>query len=400
MQQDRARDLTPVWFSLGHLANDWAPAAIWLIAPAIALSMDLTAAQVGLLVTIHSFGAAVAYLPAGILTDRVSNHGRLLLATFWWVAVGYLLASLATDFWAIALLLALAGMGDAAWHPIATGVLVQRAPATRARMLGVHAVGGALAEVLAPLCVGALLAFFDWRTTLQISLLPAVIMGLVFWPLVGRGLKRSARPPVAVDYGALFRIWRRPQGLALIAMMIAYNMAVYALLSMTPLFLQRDQGLSSAQTGVAFAGMLLIGALAQPLVGHISDVSGRKPVVLTGLALAVLGLLAVAFGSSLWLIIGGLVVAAAVFTGIRSSILASAVDHSGRGEATTLGFAFMMLDGVGALGAVLAGAVGNLELRYAFLLAAGLAAAAFATSVWLSFPGHRSVPAHAGEAGS
>ena len=134
MQQEKGRDLMPVWFSLGHLANDWAPCTIWLIAPAIALSMDLTPAEVGLLVTIHSLGAAVGYPPAGILTDRVSNHGRLLLATFWWVAVGYLLASLATDFWTIALLLALAGMGDAAWHPIATGVLLQRAPATRARM--------------------------------------------------------------------------------------------------------------------------------------------------------------------------------------------------------------------------------------------------------------------------
>ena len=60
---------------------------------------------------------------------------------------------------------------------------------------------------------------------------------------------------------------------------------------------------------------------------------------------------------------------------IRSGVLAMAVDFSGQREATTLGFVFMVMDGVGALGAVLAGLVGNFQLRYAFLLAAALSIA-------------------------
>ena len=119
-------------FSLGHLANDWAPGAVWLLTPAIAVSLALSPAEVGLLLTIHSVGAAAAYLPAGVLADRVSDRGRLLLVTFWWVAIGYALAALAPGFWTLALLLAVAGMGDAAWHPIATGVLVEGMPHRRA----------------------------------------------------------------------------------------------------------------------------------------------------------------------------------------------------------------------------------------------------------------------------
>ncbi|MDH3920001.1 MAG: hypothetical protein OEU25_17705, partial [Rhodospirillales bacterium] len=53
--------------------------------------------------------------------------------------------------------------------------------------------------------------------------------------------------------------------------------------------------------------------------------------------------------------------------------------------ATTLGLAFAVLDGVGALGALLAGAVGSFDLHYAFLLAAGLAVLAAALALPVAF---------------
>jgi FSR family fosmidomycin resistance protein-like MFS transporter len=147
MDDDRLNRRLLVWFSLGHLANDCAPCALWLIAPAIGIAMDLSPAEVGLLITITSVGAALGYLPAGVLADRVAKRGRLLLATFWWVAIGYAVASQAPGFWSVALLLAVAGLGDAAWHPIATGVLAQALPKRRAQALGIHAMGGSFAEV-------------------------------------------------------------------------------------------------------------------------------------------------------------------------------------------------------------------------------------------------------------
>ena len=52
-------------FLFGHMANDWCPAAIWLLIPAIGLALDLQPSQLGLLIGIHAFGAALAYFPAG-----------------------------------------------------------------------------------------------------------------------------------------------------------------------------------------------------------------------------------------------------------------------------------------------------------------------------------------------
>jgi len=50
-----------------------------------------------------------------------------------------------------------------------------------------------------------------------------------------------------------------------------------------------------------------------------------------------------------------------------------------------LGLTFMLLDGVGALGAGLAGAAGNFDMHYAFVLAAcmaGIAAVAAVPIMW------------------
>ena len=358
------------WFALGHLANDWPVASLWLIVPTAGIAMGLSPAEVGLLFTICNVGGALAYLPAGILADHVSNRGRLLLATFWWVAVGYLLAAMAPGFWSLALLLALAGMGDAAWHPIATGVLTRDNKERRAHVLGIHAIGGSLAEVLAPLAVGFLLAYVDWREALAISALPAALMGLCFvW--VARAV-----PPVekkSVSKRAilgLLNLWRRGNGPRMVAMICLYNMALMALLSMIPFYLADRHGFGPGEAGIAFSAMLIVGALAQPGVGKISDIAGRRPLLVFGNLTAALAIALMVFQPSLWIMIAAMMVAVAALDAIRAAVLASAVDHTGHSEGTTLGLAFSLLDGIGALGAVLAGIAAGFSWPHMFGLAA------------------------------
>ena len=110
-------------FSLGHFSNDLAPIGLYLIIPAFGAALNLSPSEIGLLFMISSTGASLAYIPAGLLADHVANRGVLLLATFFWVGFGYLAASFVDGFWVFAILIAVAGMGDATWHPIATGVL-------------------------------------------------------------------------------------------------------------------------------------------------------------------------------------------------------------------------------------------------------------------------------------
>ena len=261
-------------------------------------------------------------------------------------------------------------MGDAAWHPIATGVLTQKMPDRKAHALGIHAMGGTIgAEALAPLAVGFLLVWFDWRTVLQISVLPAFVMGIAFIPMVKR---IGPAPDNRFDLGALIillRRWKTPLGVGLIGFAVIYNMATIAATAMTPLYLRTDLGLSTVETGIAFAVMVVVGSVMQPFVGHASDRVGRK--LLLVLVLGIAGVFGVGvsyfklFAPSLVCVMTSV----AFLIAIRPVVLAAAVDISGERESTTLGIAFTLMDGIGAFGALLAGIAGSQDLSYAFLMA-------------------------------
>ena len=358
-------------FLFGHMANDWCNGAIYILLPAIGLTFGLQPSQLGLLITIYAFGAALAYLPAGIVADRFHNQGRLLLLTFWWVGIGYIAASHAPGFWSLALLLAFAGMGDATWHPIATGVLTRQMPGHRGQALGIHAIGGTLATVLSPLLAGFLLAVLNWRDVMVVSAAAPLLMGLIFIRYHRTVPRSSTKRITRSDLSDLKKNWSSPSGLTLMAGIATYNMAVMALITIMPLFLQRSGGFTPGQTGIVFAAAMLIGATGQPIIGRLSDAKGRRGIFMIGSALGVAtAILAALPFATIWISIS-LVLSLGILVAIRSGVLALAVDFAGQREATTLGFVFVLMEGVGAFGATLAGVVGDFQLHYAFLLAAG-----------------------------
>jgi len=359
-----------ILFSLGHLANDWAPVAMWLIVPAFGAWIGATPTEIGLLFTLHAVGSALAFLPAGFLTDHVSDRGRLLLMTFVWVSLGYLAASFATSYWAFAALIAIAGMGDAAWHPIATGVLATEHRGKVAHAMGVHAIGGQLSEVVAPLVAGFVIGWLDWRAAIWVSVLPTVVMGIVFIHVARLVPRVPAKRATLADFVALFALWSGVRGTTIMGMLVFYNIAVFAMLSMTPLLLQRGYEFSPQAAGLIFSAMLLFGALGQPLAGRCADQFGRYPVIhigtLVGAGAAVAAWLA---GDVLGTLLAAGLAISLLFA-IRPAFLALAVDHAGDKAGASLGLTFVVMDGVGSLGAVLAGLAGESDLTNAYLLGA------------------------------
>ena len=183
------------------------------------------------------------------------------------------------------------------------------------------------------------------------------------------------------DLASIWQTWKNPAGLRVILMVSTYNMAMMALLSMVPLYMQRTYDLNTAKTGLIFSAMLLVGALAQPLVGHISDRIGRRPIALWGNLLASLSASIAFFALSLPYFVIVILISITIMVSIRSVLLVTAVEHAGKKESTTLGLTFALMDGIGAAGALLAGIAGTYQLEYVFLMAAVLSFCAFATTL-------------------
>jgi MFS transporter, FSR family, fosmidomycin resistance protein len=379
-------------FSLGHCANDMVPIGMYILIPAFGTAMGLSAAEIGLLFMIHSLGGSIAFVPAGMLADHIANRSIILAATFFWVGFGYLAASFSDGFWPFAFLIAIAAMGDAAWHPVATGVLAQVHKARRAYALGVHAIGGHLAEVIALPVAGLVLAMWDWRVAIQVLVVPTFLVGLLFI-LIRRKVPRHVNSrPTRADLAEIWGVWTTRAGLRMIGIFITYNMGLFATLTMTPLYLSQNHGFSWLHTALAMAVMMLLRALAQPGTGKLSDNIGRRPLIIAGNGLAAGAAFLAWLSSDIVFTLIALGIALMVLVAIRAVLLAAAVDHAGSREGTSLGLAFACMDGFAASAAVLAGWVGQNDLSNAFLLASGFSLAAVILAVSSPKPALSTVP--------
>jgi FSR family fosmidomycin resistance protein-like MFS transporter len=368
-------------FSIGHCAIDLAPIGMYIVIPAFGTALGLSPAEIGLLFMIHSLGSSIAFFPAGLLADHVANRGILLAASFFWVSFGYLTASFADSFWVFAILIAVAGMGDAAWHPIATGVLAQMHKARRAYALGVHAVGGHISEVIALPAVGLLLTMWDWRTAIQVLIVPTLLAGLFFIYLAPKVPRHVNSRPTRADFVDIWRTWTTNSGLRVLALFISYNMGLFAIITMTPLYLRANHGFDWMTTAIAMAAMMLPGALLQPWIGKISDRVGRRPLIVFGNATAAGAAIVAWLPATFAFSLVALGVALTVLVAIRAVLLAAAIDHAGGREGTSLGLAFAVMDGFAASAAVLAGWVGENDLANAFLLASGFSLVAVVLAI-------------------
>jgi MFS family permease len=187
--------------------------------------------------------------------------------------------------------------------------------------------------------------------------------------------------PTRADFVDIWRTWTTSSGLRVLALFISYNMGLFAIITMTPLYLRANHGFGWMTTALAMAAMMLPGALLQPWIGKISDRVGRRPLIVFGNATAAGAAIVAWLPATFAFSLVALGVALTVLVAIRAVLLAAAIDHAGGREGTSLGLAFAVMDGFAASAAVLAGWVGENDLANAFLLASGFSSVAVVLAI-------------------
>ena len=359
-----------VVFPVGHGAVDWGGGALWLLAPAMALSLGLSPLQVGMLFATRQLASGISQLPAGMIGDNLKRRGYFLLSTFWLVSVAQLVASGATNYWVIIGFLTLASSGAAAWHPVAMGTMVQWMPNRKGFVLAMHLMGGMVAEIVAPLLVGFLLLFLDWDRVLQINTLPTIILGLFFIKFAPMVIAPPENAGPGVNIPTFLRSIAQPGVLAILLVIILHNMSLVAFMSMAPLYFQESRGFSSGLAGVGVSLFLLGGAVTAPFIGHLSDKVGRNNLALWGLIGGGIFAWLITLVPSNIIIFPLLIIAGLLMLAVRPIIIAMALEKIGHRESTVLGLISSVGEGFAALGAILAGVFGSITLAFALVLAA------------------------------
>lgn len=269
-----------------HMTEHLYVGIITVVLPVMATALGMNMAQAGLLVSIRSLAAGLSNLPSGLLADLINRRSLLLGASLILLGLSSLLMSFAPNYWMLLAFMVLGAVGAGSFHPQSLTILSTAYRERRALALGVHDSSGSFGEVIAPLTIGTLLTFIDWRSTLQIWAVPGVAVGLLY-ALFCSEIGTTVSSSRATFKRALWHdVITNRAVLALFLISVFRAMGQMSLLAFLPLYLTLDLKLPVGAMGFYISLLFFFGGIAPSLSGYLSDRIGRAPLMIWGSALS------------------------------------------------------------------------------------------------------------------
>ena len=261
--------------------------------------LALSGAQFGLLSTSGRVTSGATTMVAGYLGDRFANRsGIMLMSSLGMMGISYFLLGSAPNYYLLLAAMLLVGVGPSLYHSPAIASLSRKFPDKRSFAISLHGTGGSIGEVVGPVLTGGLitgtyLVAFEWRDVLQISVLPALLCGLLIYLMMRNIPTVSTETASLGDYfSSLFALMSRRAMIALVAITALRSMGQGAIMAFLPVYLLEDQGITAVVIGLFMASIQFVGILAQPAMGFLADRFGHKAVLVP--ATAALGVLMIA----------------------------------------------------------------------------------------------------------
>jgi FSR family fosmidomycin resistance protein-like MFS transporter len=340
-----------------HSLNDAYTSFLPPLLPRIMGKLDLSITLAAGLMTALALGSSLAQPLMGRLADR---RGRRALVVLGPMATGVFLSlmGLAPGFWTLVLLLALGGLGSAAFHPPGASLAARVGQGGRSGMRhAIFSFCGAAGHALGPIAVVWLVSRVGFDG-MWIAMLPVLVLGSVLWFVLPPGTSdRIVEPgPTLRDMG---RILRGPLGLVFgISCTTAFLNSLF--LTFMPIVMS-GQGMSEKE-GAVVLSLYLAGQAAGTLPGgYLADRVDRPRLlaILTGVAFP---LHALAFvlpaGRPLSLVV--VVLAGAVNMAVLPPIVITALELSPSFGSTSSGIVMGLAWATAALAVIPAGIAGDL----------------------------------------
>jgi MFS family permease len=181
--------------------------------------------------------------------------------------------------------MAISGLGTGGFHPQSLAILSSSYRERRALALGVHDSAANLGEVIAPLVIGALLTYVDWRTTLQIWALPGLVVGACYAFFCA-----EVNPAPSGRQQLKTLLWRdivrNRSILAMFFVSVFRTLGQSGTMVFLPLYLTLDLKLPVGTMGLYISTLFFFAGISPSFSGWIADRIGRVRLIIVGSALA------------------------------------------------------------------------------------------------------------------
>jgi FSR family fosmidomycin resistance protein-like MFS transporter len=268
--------------SLGHLVTDMTQGAVAALLPFLIAEHHLSyAAAAGIIFAMTVVSSLVQPL-FGHFADRLSKP--------WLMPMGVLLAGLgiavtgvAPNYRFILLVVAISGLGVAAYHPEAARLVNYVVAEKKATAMSIFGVGGQLGFAIGPLMTTAILLSWSLKGTLLLAL-PAILVGIFFtWRIpefsvhVRATPKRSGSTQEIVhdEWGPFSR---------LSVVVFCRSIIFYGLNTFIPLYWINVLHQSKAAGGTALTLLFTAGVVGTLIGGRVADHLGHCNVIWSGLS--------------------------------------------------------------------------------------------------------------------
>ena len=272
----------------GHVVFHWIVQSFIVVLPEIQAAFGLSAVGVGGLLSAREVAAGIVALPGGVAVDIIRRFWGLLLAICLGAsALGAFVIGVSPVYILLLFGIAVVAASHSIWHLPASSSLSYHFAQRRGMALSIHGVGGSIGDVVGPVATGALLLFLTWRELLSVyAAIPLVLALLAMWAFrnIGRTTdEEQSDIDMASRVDATKQLLKNPALWGLMSVRGFRAMALVALVTILPLYLDNDLGMSEWNRGFHIGMLIAVGLVAKTGAGYLSDRFGRKQILVPGL---------------------------------------------------------------------------------------------------------------------
>lgn len=287
------------WCSLLHLVNDGYLESLTLLLPFIALDLNLSFAEAGLLRAASEGAMATTQIPAGFLAERCGELIVLGLGTGWY-GLSYLGMTGAVGFVTVLLLLISAGAGAGVYHPVGTATVANAYPDGTGRAIGLLNFSGDVGKVIFPALAGILVAAVGWRGTFAgmggLGLIITALFLLYYRHHIREPHYRRREEPGDAGWGILLpRRFVRYTAIGLVDVVVRTGAVTFLGFQLLA------AGTAADLLGWMISLLFVGGALGKLLCGRLVDRWGERGVILATEAMTIIGCLLLPALEGTWL---------------------------------------------------------------------------------------------------